>query len=52
MALDVSRYLAWESIIYPDGGTCVPGQPCAPEAKAPARSLQRQNARRTVRARD
>ena len=24
MALDVSRYLAWESIIYPDGGTCVP----------------------------
>ena len=26
MALDVSRYVAWESIIYPDGGTCVPSR--------------------------
>ena len=36
MALDVSRYLAWESIIYPDGGTCVPSPLCgaAPERQA------------------
>ena len=36
MAQDVSRYLSWESIIYPDGGTCVPGELCgaAPSYRA------------------
>ena len=29
MAQDVSRYLSWESIIYPDGGTCVPLELCS-----------------------
>jgi hypothetical protein len=43
MALDVSRYLAWESIIYPDGGTCVllprsraaPGRPACGRSERP-----------------